>query len=63
MTFNGLEISELSAELGGKVSNRSTSVCKGNVLGVLGLADAAKHSFKVIAGIVTPTDGQIFGTQ
>ena len=63
MTFNGLEISEVSAELGGKrvLQSISFSLKSGNVLGVLGPSGCGKSTLlKVIAGIVNPTDGHIF---
>ena len=63
MTFNGLEISEVSAELGGKrvIQSISFSLKSGNVLGVLGPSGCGKSTLlKVIAGIVNPTDGHIF---
>ena len=63
MTFNGLEISELSAELGGKrvLQSINFSLETGNVLAVLGPSGCGKSTLlKVIAGIVPPTDGQIF---
>ncbi len=62
MTFNGLEISEVSAELGGESVLQSISfkLQEGNVLAVLGPSGCGKSTLlKVIAGIVTPTDGQI----
>ena len=63
MTFNGLKISEVSAELGGKrvLQSISFSLDSGNVLAVLGPSGCGKSTLlKVIAGIVNPTDGQIF---
>lgn len=63
MTFNGLEISEVSVELGGKrvLQSINVSLEAGNVLAVLGPSGCGKSTLlKVIAGIVTPTDGQIF---
>jgi|TARA_B100001741_G_C16525351_1_gene586800 iron(III) transport system ATP-binding protein len=63
MTFNGLEISEVSAELGGKrvLQSISFSLKSGNVLAVLGPSGCGKSTLlKVIAGIVNPTDGHIF---
>ena len=63
MTFNGLKISEVSAELGGKrvLQSISFSLDSGNVLAVLGPSGCGKCTLlKVIAGIVNPTDGQIF---
>ena len=63
MTFNGLEIAELSAELGGKrvLQSINFSLQEGNVLAILGPSGCGKSTLlKVIAGIVTPTDGRIF---
>ena len=63
MTFNGLEIAELSAELGGKrvLQSINFSLQKGNVLAILGPSGCGKSTLlKVISGIVTPTDGHIF---
>ena len=63
MTFNGLEISEVSAELGGEsvLQSISFSLQEGNGLAILGPSGCGKSTLlKVIAGIVTPTYGQIF---
>ena len=63
MTFNGLEISELSAQLGGKsvLQSISFTLQEGKVLAVLGPSGCGKSTLlKVIAGILTPTDGEIF---
>ncbi|MBD29486.1 MAG: hypothetical protein CL453_00770 [Acidimicrobiaceae bacterium] len=63
MTFNGLEISEVSAELGGEsvLQSISFSLQEGNGLAILGPSGCGKSTLlKVIAGIVTPTCGQIF---
>tara|TARA_Y100000748_G_scaffold108920_1_gene91212 strand:+ start:2366 stop:3394 length:1029 start_codon:yes stop_codon:yes gene_type:complete len=63
MSFNGLEISEVSAELGGKrvLQSISFTLQEGNVLAVLGPSGCGKSTLlKVIAGIVEPTVGKIF---
>tara|TARA_X000000368_G_scaffold93970_2_gene71830 strand:+ start:1125 stop:2153 length:1029 start_codon:yes stop_codon:yes gene_type:complete len=63
MTFNGLEISGVSAELGGEsvLQSISFSLQEGNDLAILGPSGCGKSTLlKVIAGIVTPTYGQIF---
>ena len=63
MSFNGLEIAELSAELGGKkvLQSINFSLQEGSVLAILGPSGCGKSTLlKVIAGILTPTDGRIF---
>jgi len=63
MTFNGLKISEVSAELGGErvLQSINFSLQEGNVLALLGRSGCGKSTLlKVIAGIVSPTGGQIF---
>ena len=63
MSFNGLEIAELSAELGGKkvLQSINFSLQEGSVLAILGPSGCGKSTLlKVIAGILTPTDGHIF---
>jgi ABC-type Fe3+/spermidine/putrescine transport system ATPase subunit len=63
MTFNGLEISNVSAQLGQESILRAVSfqLKAGNALAVLGPSGCGKSTLlKVIAGIITPTDGHVF---
>lgn len=62
MTFNGLEISKVSAELGDESILQAISfqLNAGNALAVLGPSGCGKSTLlKVIAGIITPTDGHV----